>query len=73
MDLGVGVITWTCGVDKAEQHWTLRDLGNGYAELDNAVTGECAEVPNASTANNAQLRQAICTGAANQRFQRTSL
>jgi len=73
MDLSTAVITWTCGVDKAKQHWTVQDLGTGYVQLVNAVTGECAEVTNSSTANNAQLKPAVCTGATNQQFQRTSL
>ncbi|MCJ1676153.1 RICIN domain-containing protein [Streptomyces sp. APSN-46.1] len=73
IDLAASVITWTCGVDKFKQHWTIQDLGTGYVQLVNAVTGECAEVANSSTANNAQLKPAVCTGAPNQQFQRTSL
>jgi hypothetical protein len=73
MDLSTAVITWTCGVTKFKQHWELRDLGTGYVSLVNGVTGECAEISGASTSNNAQLKPAACTGAANQQFQRTSL
>jgi hypothetical protein len=67
---GAAVIQYTCH-DRANQVFTWRSTGDGYAQMVNLNSGKCLTVVNASTAAGAALEQRTCSGATSMQWTRS--
>jgi len=59
---GAEVRQWTCA-ESTNQLWSVRDLGNGYAEIKNRFSNLCLDDFNWATNPGAEVRQWTCSGA----------
>jgi hypothetical protein len=64
---GGDVIQWTCH-GRANQQWTVKDLGTGYYELRNVNSGKCLDVYQSGTADGTDVDQWRCNGQSNQQW-----
>lgn len=67
---GAEVRQWTC-LEGANQMWTVRDLGNGYAEIENDYSDLCLDA--SGTGAGADVGQWTCHGGDNQQWRMTDV
>lgn len=61
------LIQWNCG-GEINQHFWLRELGDGHVQIMARNSGKCLDVSGASTADGARAVQKTCDGSASQQW-----